>query len=79
MSVRESVMSVDEDLEKVDKLYKELKIHRMKRNYQHKLMRGLKLERDRYSEEVKAYVSQIKDLKSKRDSKNLMAQEFKVK
>jgi len=78
MSVRESVMSVDEDLEKVDKLYKELKIHRMKRNYQHKLIRGLKLERDRYSDEVKAYVSQIKDLKSKRDSENLMAQEFKT-
>ena len=34
MSIRESVMDVDEDLAKVNQLYKDLKIHRRKRNYQ---------------------------------------------
>ena len=71
-------MDVDIDLSKVEGLYREMKVHRMKRNYQHKLIRGLKLERDRYSDEVKAYVSQISELKNKRDSENLMAQEFKT-
>tara|TARA_B100001564_G_C20627005_1_gene665160 strand:- start:575 stop:1213 length:639 start_codon:yes stop_codon:yes gene_type:complete len=78
VSVRGSVMDVDIDLSKVEGLYREMKVHRMKRNYQHKLIRGLKLERDRYSDEVKAYVSQISELKNKRDSENLMAQEFKT-
>ena len=78
VSVRGSVMDVDTDLAKVEDLYREMKVHRMKRNYQHKLIRGLKLERDRYSDEVRAYVSQISDLKNKRDSENLMAQEFKT-
>ena len=78
MTIKESITSVDEDLEKVNQLYKEMKIHRMKRNYQHKRIRGLKLERDAYSNEVKAYVSQIRELKSKRDSENMMAQEFKT-
>ena len=78
MSVRESVMNVDDDLAKVNELYKELKIHRMKRNYQHKLIRGLKAERDRFSNEVKEYVSSIKELKEQRDANNLLAQEFKT-
>ena len=78
MTIKESITSVDEDLEKVNQLYKEMKIHRMKRNYQHKRIRGLKLERDADSNEVKAYVSQIRELKSKRDSENMMAQEFKT-
>ena len=78
MSVRDSVMSVDEDLAKVNQLYKELKIHRMKRNYQHKRIRGLKAERDAYSDEVKSYVKSIKELKDKRDAHNILAQEFKT-
>lgn len=78
MSVRESVMNVDEDLEKVNELYKELKIHRMKRNYQHKRIRGLKAERDAYSDEVKRYVEEIRELKNKRDAHNILAQEFKT-
>jgi len=77
MSIRESVMDVDEDLAKVNQLYKDLKIHRRKRNYQHKLMRGLKKERDEISQQVKQYVSEIKELKDKRDAYNIMAQEFK--
>jgi len=78
MSIRESVMNVDDDLAKVNELYKELKIHRMKRNYQHKLIRGLKLQRDEYSDEVKGYVDSIRELKEKRDAHNMLAQEFKT-
>tara|TARA_B100000900_G_C20534038_1_gene697572 strand:+ start:427 stop:993 length:567 start_codon:yes stop_codon:yes gene_type:complete len=78
MTIRESEMNVDEDLARVNELYKELKIHRMKRNYQHKLIRGLKLQRDEHSDEVKKYVESIKDLKDKRDMHNILAQEFKT-
>jgi uncharacterized coiled-coil DUF342 family protein len=77
MSIRQAVSNVDEDLALVNDLYKELKIHRRKRNYQHKLMRGLKAERDAISEEVKRYVSEIQKLKENRDAHNMMAQEFK--
>ena len=78
MTIKESVTSVDEDLEKVNELYKEMKIHRMKRNYQHKRIRGLKLERDALSDVVKEYVTKIGALKDQRDGCNLMAQEFKT-
>jgi len=78
MSIRQSVTEVDTDLERVEELHKELKIHRRKRNYQHKRIRIMKKERDALSEEVKGYVSQINDLKEKRNAANMMAQEFKT-
>ena len=56
MTIKESITSVDEDLEKVNQLYKEMKIHRMKRNYQHKRIRGLKSERDAFSDRVKELI-----------------------
>ena len=77
MSIRQAVSNVDEDLVLVNELYKELKIHRRKRNYQHKLIRGLKEERDAISDEVKRHVSEIQKLKESRDAHNMMAQEFK--
>jgi len=77
MSIRKAVTDVDRDLEKVEELYKELKIHRRKRNYQHKRIRTMKKERDALSSEVKGYVSQINALKKQRDACNMMAQEFK--
>ena len=78
MTIKESVTSVDEDLERVNQLYKEMKIHRMKRNYQHKLIRGLKSERDAFSDRVKELVAKISALKEQRDGCNLLAQEFKT-
>lgn len=78
MSIKQSVTTVDEDLQRIEELYKEMKIHRMKRNYQHKLIRGLKSERDALSDVVKEYVTKIGGLKQQRDECNLMAQEFKA-
>tara|TARA_B100000287_G_C20485180_1_gene722761 strand:+ start:254 stop:820 length:567 start_codon:yes stop_codon:yes gene_type:complete len=78
MTIKESVTSVDEDLERVNQLYKEMKIHRMKRNYQHKRIRGLKSERDAFSDRVKELVVKISALKEQRDGCNMMAQEFKT-
>lgn len=63
MTIKDA-LNVDEDLERVNELYKEMKIHRRKRNYQHKRMRGLKKQRDGFSEEVKLLVSEIQELKN---------------
>jgi uncharacterized coiled-coil DUF342 family protein len=76
MTIKDA-LNVDEDLERVNELYKEMKIHRRKRNYQHKRMRGLKKQRDGFSEEVKLLVSEIQELKNDRNGFNQMVNEFK--
>ena len=76
MTIKDS-LNVDEDLERVNDLYKELKIHRRKRNYQHKRMRGLKAQRDAFSKEVMLLVIEIQKIKKDRDEFNEMVNEFK--
>jgi len=76
MTIKDS-LNVDEDLDRVNDLYKELKIHRRKRNYQHKRMRGLKAQRDAFSEEVKLLVIETQKIKNDRDEFNEMVNEFK--
>jgi|TARA_B110001454_G_C12712100_1_gene431146 uncharacterized coiled-coil DUF342 family protein len=76
MNIKDA-LNVDEDLGRVNDLYKEMKIHRRKRNYQHKRMRGHKQKRDDFSQEVKLLVTETQDLKDERNGFNQMVTEFK--
>lgn len=77
MTIKDA-LNVDEDLERVNDLYHELKIHRRKRNYQHKRMRLCIKERDEISDEVKLLVAEIQEVKSKRDDINKLVKECKT-
>ncbi len=67
-----------EDKAKAMELYEDIKIQRKCRNHQHKLIRGIKEDRDVYINEVKGLVSKVQQAKADRDDANSMASEFKT-